>query len=48
MVFEYGPVMLVDLDKFLENKDVCSILRVCPAPPTTHLLPYALDALSYS
>uniref|UniRef100_A0A1J3HT93 Pulmonary surfactant-associated protein B n=1 Tax=Noccaea caerulescens TaxID=107243 RepID=A0A1J3HT93_NOCCA len=48
MVFEYGPVMLVDLDKFLENKDVCTILRVCPAPPTTHLLPYALDTLADS
>ncbi|EOA21507.1 hypothetical protein CARUB_v10001904mg [Capsella rubella] len=31
MVFEYGPLMLVDLEKFLENKDVCSILRVCPS-----------------
>ncbi|CAH2074663.1 unnamed protein product [Thlaspi arvense] len=34
MVFEYGPLMLADLDKFLEKNDLCSILRVCPAPPT--------------
>ncbi|XP_010451935.1 PREDICTED: prosaposin [Camelina sativa] len=34
MVFEYGPLMLVDLEKFLEKKDVCSILRVCPSPAT--------------
>lgn len=31
MVFEYGPLVLADMEKFLEKNDVCSILRVCPA-----------------
>ncbi|KAL1201674.1 Cyclin-B1-5 [Cardamine amara subsp. amara] len=31
LVFEYGPLMLADVEKFLEKNDVCSILRVCPA-----------------
>ncbi|ESQ40031.1 hypothetical protein EUTSA_v10014673mg [Eutrema salsugineum] len=46
MVFEYGPLMLADLEKFLEKKDVCSILGVCPGP-STYDVP-ALEALADS
>ncbi|CAN8257477.1 unnamed protein product [Cochlearia groenlandica] len=45
MVFEYGPLMLTDLEKFLDKKDVCSIIGVCP-PPHSHLsYLHALQAL---
>ncbi|CAH8334493.1 unnamed protein product [Eruca vesicaria subsp. sativa] len=46
MVFEYGPLMLADLEKFLEKKDVCSILGVCPPPPTNSF--YVVPALADS
>ncbi|KAJ4882228.1 saposin B domain-containing protein [Raphanus sativus] len=44
MVFEYGPLMLADFENFLEKKDVCSILGVCPPPPihSFYILPAAL------
>jgi len=50
MVFEYGPVMLVNLDKFLAKNDVCTLLHVCPAPSpfTTHLLPFLETTLADS
>ncbi|CAF1793427.1 unnamed protein product [Brassica oleracea] len=41
MVFEYGPLMLADLENFLEKKDVCSILGVCPTH-SFYVLPAAL------
>ncbi|CAL9228731.1 unnamed protein product [Arabidopsis halleri] len=48
MVFEYGPLMLTDLEKFLEKKDVCSILHVCPGPATHHGYIPAVEALADS
>lgn len=48
MVFEYGPLMLADLEKFLEKKDVCTILRVCPGPATQRVNVPDLEALADS
>jgi len=48
MVFEYGPLMLTDLQKFLEKKDVCTILHVCPGPATRRDYVPAVEALADS
>ncbi|XP_020878986.1 prosaposin isoform X2 [Arabidopsis lyrata subsp. lyrata] len=48
MVFEYGPLMLTDLEKFLEKKDVCFILHVCPGPATHHGYIPTVEALADS
>lgn len=34
MVFEYGPVIIANAEQFLEDTDVCSVLRVCTASTT--------------
>ncbi|KAI4353527.1 hypothetical protein L6164_002470 [Bauhinia variegata] len=31
LVFEYGPVILVNAEKFLENTDICTALHACKA-----------------
>ncbi|OAY66838.1 prosaposin-like [Ananas comosus] len=31
LVFEYGPLILADLDKFLETKDICTSIHACKA-----------------
>ncbi|KAF8007685.1 hypothetical protein BT93_K1625 [Corymbia citriodora subsp. variegata] len=31
MVFEYGPLILANMEQFLEAADVCSVLHVCTA-----------------
>jgi saposin len=48
MVFEYGPLMLTDLQKFLEKKDVCTILHVCPGPATHRDYVPAVESLADS
>ncbi|XP_061344912.1 uncharacterized protein LOC133290813 [Gastrolobium bilobum] len=32
MVFEYGPLFLVNAEKFLKTADICTELHACPAP----------------
>ncbi|KAL8154428.1 hypothetical protein V2J09_012188 [Rumex salicifolius] len=32
MVFEYGPLILVNAEKYLENTDVCATLHACGKP----------------
>lgn len=34
MVFEYGPMIIANAEQFLEDTDVCSVLRVCTASTT--------------
>lgn len=29
MVFEYGPLVLANAEKFLETTDICTTLRAC-------------------
>ncbi|VVB12806.1 unnamed protein product [Arabis nemorensis] len=48
MVFEYGPLMLAEAEKFLEKNDVCSILRVCPATNNHRDYVPALEAVADS
>ncbi|CAJ1948440.1 unnamed protein product [Sphenostylis stenocarpa] len=31
MVFQYGPVMILKAEKFLQTTDVCTTVHVCPA-----------------
>ncbi|CAK9144490.1 unnamed protein product [Ilex paraguariensis] len=32
MVFEYGPVILINAEQFLESNDICTILQACDSP----------------
>ncbi|KAI4356127.1 hypothetical protein L6164_000174 [Bauhinia variegata] len=32
MIFEYGPVILANAEKFLETTDICTALHACKAP----------------
>ncbi|KAJ6922632.1 prosaposin-like isoform X1 [Populus alba x Populus x berolinensis] len=32
MVFEYGPLILINAEQFLERKDVCTLLHACKVP----------------
>jgi len=32
LVFEYGPLILVNAEEFLEGKDICTILHACNSP----------------
>ncbi|KAH8505894.1 hypothetical protein H0E87_012918 [Populus deltoides] len=32
MVFEYGPLILINAEQFLETKDVCTLLHACKVP----------------
>ncbi|CAA7389290.1 unnamed protein product [Spirodela intermedia] len=34
LVFEYGPLILVNAEKFLETTDVCVTIRACKPSPT--------------
>ncbi|XP_010553144.1 PREDICTED: proactivator polypeptide-like 1 isoform X2 [Tarenaya hassleriana] len=38
MVFEYGPLILADVQKYLEKTDLCALLHVCPPPSVSHPL----------
>lgn len=31
LVFEYGPLILVNAEEFLVKNDICTLLRACPA-----------------
>ncbi|KAJ1392116.1 Saposin-like type B, region 1 [Sesbania bispinosa] len=31
MVFEYGPLILVNAEKFLKTADICTVVHACPA-----------------
>ncbi|GAB4833192.1 hypothetical protein Ancab_031436 [Ancistrocladus abbreviatus] len=35
MVFEYGPQILANAQKFLEHTDICSTIHACSSPKTT-------------
>ncbi|KAL2557828.1 saposin B domain-containing protein [Forsythia ovata] len=32
LVFEYGPIILVNAEQFLETNDVCTVLHACASP----------------
>ncbi|KAI9115863.1 hypothetical protein K1719_012793 [Acacia pycnantha] len=32
LVFEYGPVILMNAEKFLETTDICTVIHACKAP----------------
>ncbi len=33
LVFEYGPIILTNTEKFLEKNDVCTTVHACTVPP---------------
>lgn len=33
MVFEYGPIILNNTERFLEKNDVCTTVHACGVPP---------------
>lgn len=37
LVFEYGPVILINAEKFLEKKDLCAALHLCKTPSLIQL-----------
>lgn len=38
LVFEYGPVILINAEKFLETKDICTVIHACKASTEEVLL----------
>ncbi|KAF8099791.1 hypothetical protein N665_0237s0045 [Sinapis alba] len=44
LVFEYGPLILVNANDFLVKNDVCTLLRACPAEKTVLSQPGSADS----
>ncbi|CAH8358342.1 unnamed protein product [Eruca vesicaria subsp. sativa] len=44
LVFEYGPLILVNANDFLVKNDVCKLLRACPAEQTVSRQPGSADS----
>ncbi|XP_028768296.1 prosaposin isoform X2 [Neltuma alba] len=42
LVFEYGPVILMNAEKFLETKDICTVIHACKA--ATEEIPLLSDS----
>jgi len=34
MVFEYGPLILVNAEKYLKTADICTTIHACPSSTT--------------
>ncbi|KAJ0253587.1 hypothetical protein HA466_0112500 [Hirschfeldia incana] len=44
LVFEYGPLILVNANDFLVKNDVCTLLRACPAEEMVERQPGSADS----
>nr|BAJ33968.1 unnamed protein product [Eutrema halophilum] len=44
LVFEYGPLILVNAEEFLVKNDICTLLRACPAEKTVLRQPGSADS----
>ncbi|CAN8278811.1 unnamed protein product [Cochlearia groenlandica] len=44
LVFEYGPLILVNAEEYLVKNDVCTLLRACPAEKTVLSQPLSADS----
>ncbi|KAF8081106.1 hypothetical protein N665_0907s0028 [Sinapis alba] len=44
LVFEYGPLILVNAEEFLVKNDICTLLRACPNEQTVLRLPRLADS----
>ncbi|XP_048627759.1 prosaposin-like [Brassica napus] len=44
LVFEYGPLILVNAEEFLVKNDICTLLRACPNKQTVLRLPGSADS----
>ncbi|XP_077253413.1 uncharacterized protein LOC143892576 [Tasmannia lanceolata] len=44
LVFEYGPLVLANLDKYLSSNDLCHMLHICDAVEPRTLETFAIDA----
>lgn len=44
LVFEYGPLILVNAEEYLVKNDICTILRACPAQKMVLRQPSSADS----
>ncbi|XP_019085063.1 PREDICTED: proactivator polypeptide-like 1 isoform X1 [Camelina sativa] len=44
LVFEYGPLILVNAEEFLVKNDICTLLRACPAEKSVLRQPVLADS----
>ncbi|EOA26185.1 hypothetical protein CARUB_v10019623mg [Capsella rubella] len=44
LVFEYGPLILVNAEEFLVKNDICTLLRACPAEKSVLRQPALADS----
>jgi saposin len=44
LVFEYGPLILVNAEEFLVKNDVCTLLRACPPEKSVLRQPELADS----
>lgn len=44
LVFEYGPLVLVNAEEFLVKNDICTLLRACPAEKSVQRQPVLADS----
>ncbi|KAK2379404.1 prosaposin [Trifolium repens] len=45
MVFEYGPLILINAEKFLKTNDICTTIHACPTSPIVSQQPTIMEEI---